>query len=104
MKRRLDEVQMRKQEQILDGVVSVREILAYVSPDCYLNRTEAAKYLGISKRNIRARVLSKDIPHYRVGGKLLFKKSELDQWMVKFREGGKEELRELVDEVVMKVI
>lgn len=103
MMRRIDEIQMRKQEQILDGVVSVREVLAYVTQDCYLNRAETAKYLGISKRTIRDRL--DEIPHYRFGSKLLlFKKSELDEWMGQFREGGSVELDELVNETLEKLI
>jgi len=102
MKRRLDEVQMSKQEQVLDGVVSVREILAYVSQDCYLTLARAAQYTSTSKRFLRDR---DDLPRYRVGKKiLLFKKSELDEWMLQFREGGDDELDQLVDECLEKVL
>ena len=46
-----------------------------------------------------------EIPHYRVGSKmLLFKKSELDEWMLQFRKGGDAELGQLVDETLAKVI
>ena len=45
-----------------------------------------------------------DLPRYRVGKMLRFKKSEVDEWMLKHREGGNEELSELVDGVLAKVI
>jgi len=103
VKRRLDEVQMSEQEQILDGVVSVREVVALLDQDRYFNLAGASGYLGFSKRVIRDRL--DGIPHYRVGSKmLLFKKSELDQWMAQYREGGKAELDELVEECLEKVI
>jgi len=103
MNRRLDEVQMSKQEQVLDGVVSVREVLAYVSQDRYFNLAGASGYLGFSKRGIRDRL--DEIPHYRVGSKmLLFKRSELDTWMLQYREGGDAELDELVDETLANVL
>jgi len=98
-----DEVQMSEEGQVLDGVVSVREILAYVAQDQYFNLNGASGYLGFSKRGIRDRL--DEIPHYRIGTKLLlFKKSELDAWMLQFREGGDDELDELVNETLAKVI
>ena len=45
-----------------------------------------------------------DLPRYRVGKMLRFKKSEVDVWMIKHREGGNEELSELVDGVLAKVL
>jgi len=102
MNRRLDEVQISEQEQVLGGVVSVREVLNFINQDHYLNLAQASKYLSISTRTIRDR---DDIPRYRVGTKmLLFKRSELDEWMAQFREGGKDELDELVSDTLAKVI
>ncbi len=103
MKRRLDEVQISKQEQVLDGVVSVREILNFIESDRYLSLTEASEYLSMSSRTIRDRL--DEIPHYRIGTKmLLFKRSELDEWMAQFREGGSAELDELVDDTLANVL
>jgi len=83
--------------------VSVREILAYLAQDRYFNLTGASGYLGFSKRGIRDRL--DEIPHYRIGTKLLlFKKSELDEWLSQFREGGDTELNQLVNETLEKVI
>jgi len=93
-----------EKERIEEGLITVREVLGYLDQDRYLNRAQASEYLGISKRNIRARARLKTIPHYRVGGKLLFKKSELDEWMSEFREDGNEELDELVNETVADVL
>jgi len=90
-------------EQIEQSTISVREVLAYLETDRYLNLAQASEYLSISQRTIRG--LLDEIPHYRVGSKmLLFKKSELDEWMLQYREGGKDELDELVEETLAKVI
>ena len=103
MMKRLDEVQISEQEQILDGVVSVREVLNLIESDRYLSLTEASRYLGFSKRAIRDRL--GEIPHYRLGSKLLlFKKSQLDAWLLQYREGGNTELDELVDGALVDVI
>ena len=89
--------------RFMSGVVSVSEIVAYLVQDRYLNLAEAAKYTSISARTIRARL--DEIPHRRVGTRmLLFKKSELDTWLDQYREGGKAELDELVEECLEKVI
>jgi len=102
VKRRLDEVQMSEQEQILDGVVSVREIFPYLAEDRYFTLTEASEYSRISGRTLRDR---DDLPRYRPSSKLLlFKKSELDTWLSQFREGGKDELDELVNETLANVL
>jgi len=79
-------------------VVSAREILAYVDRDRYLDKREAAAYTSLSIRNLEARL--DEIPHFRVGKKILFKKSELDRWMEQYREGGSHNLDRLVDETL----
>ncbi len=101
MKRRLDEIQMSKEERILDGVVSVREVVALLDQDYYFNLAGASKYLSMSKRTLR----DLDVPCYRVSSKLLlFRKSELDEWLSQFKGDGKAELDELVEECLEKVI
>ncbi len=78
-------------------VVSVREVLLYFSQDRYMGKREAASYTCLSTRNLEARL--SEIPHYRVGQKVLFKKSELDRWIEQFREGGNS-LDRIVDETL----
>ena len=87
--------------RFMSGVVSVSEIVAYLVQDRYLNLAEAAKYTSISKRTLRDQ---DDLPRYRVGKMLRFKKSEVDAWMLKHREASNEELSELVDGVLAKVL
>ena len=66
------------------GTVDIHEVLAYLHADCYLDKKKAADYLDISVSNLEKRL--KEIPHFRLGQKVLFKRSELDVWMEQFRE------------------
>ena len=83
----------------LEGaVVSVQEILAYVDRDRYLDKRQAAAYTSLSTRNLESRL--GEIPHFLVGNKILFKKSELDQWIERFREGNSRDLNRFADEAI----
>ena len=72
-----------QQARVLDGTVAVREVLNYIEDDRYMDLKEAAQYLPLSKRTIWGHL--KTIPHFRYGSKVIFRKSELDQWMETFR-------------------
>ena len=81
----MNERTQTEREQILDGTVSVREVLNFIEQDGYLDLLQASEYVHLSDRYIRHHL--GQIPHYRVGSrKLLFKKSELDSWMKQWRE------------------
>ena len=91
------------QKRILETSVSVREILAYLETDRFLDLKETSRYLSLSVRMIRD--LLDEIPHFRIGSKkLLFKKSELDTWMLGHREGGSPELDQLVNDAVTDLL
>jgi len=79
-------------------VVSVQEVLLYFSQDRYMGKKAAAAYTSLSTRNLEARL--PEIPHFRVGKKILFKKSELDRWMETYREGGSHNLDRIADEAI----
>ena len=51
----------------------------------YLNIDELSQYLGIKKSNIYAKVERKEIPFYRWGRLIMFKKDEIDSFMEKCR-------------------
>ena len=53
----------------------------------FLNIKEVGKYLGIKISTLYFYVENGDIPHYRIGRLIRFKKQEVDQWM----EGNKKE-------------
>jgi excisionase family DNA binding protein len=51
----------------------------------YLTVDELSQYLGIKKSNLYAKVERREIPFYRVGRLILFKKDEIDAFMEKCR-------------------
>jgi excisionase family DNA binding protein len=86
-----------------EGTVPVTEILAYLAQDRYLSKKEAAKYLALSIRTLDSRL--HEIPHFRVGKKRLFKKSELDEWIEHYRERPQKiDLRALLDDSVRQAL
>ncbi len=85
------------------GQVSVSEILAYIREDRYFSLSETVAYLNLSERTIRERLA--EMPHYRVGAKLLFRKSELDKWMLNHREKPEDlDIGKIVDDVVESIL
>ena len=93
MKRELTQQDLIRQPA---GVVSVREVLSYFDADRFFNKSELAKYLSISTRTIETHL--PEIPHYRLHGSMLrFRKSEIDEWTVRYREGDSRNLEQIVD-------
>jgi len=90
-------------KQAPQGLVSVSEIVAYVRSDTYMPFVETCEYLGLAERTVR--MLLPEIKHYRVGRKLLFKKSELDSWIQKYQETTEDlDLDRVADEALRSVL
>ena len=53
---------------------------------------EVALLLGISTSRVRHMVCDREIPHYRRGNKVYFKKSEIEEWQLSQRVPTKEEI------------
>jgi excisionase family DNA binding protein len=55
--------------------------------DLFLDLKTLAQYSGLSVRTLRGYLShpARALPHYRVGGKLLVRRSEFDNWMRRFR-------------------
>ena len=51
----------------------------------YLNIDELSQYLGIKKSNLYSKVERREIPFYRWGRLIMFKKDEIDAFMDKCR-------------------
>lgn len=68
----------------------------------YLSLRTLSAYSGLSVRTLRGYLShpARPLPHYRVGGKVLVKRSEFDAWVSGFRE----ELAPHVDEIVSDVL
>ncbi len=85
----------------MDGTVSVHEVLLHFDRDRYMDKREAATYTSLSTRTLEGRL--GEIPHFRVGRKVLFKKSELDHWLEQFREGGAQNLERIAEEALESI-
>jgi len=68
----------------------------------HFNQVEAARYLNRSLRWFQLQLTGPHPPPgYKIGKAWIFKRSELDQWLVQFRAGA--DLDRIVDEVVAEV-
>jgi len=47
----------------------------------YFNIRELAEYLSISKSSLYSKVSQRELPHYKIGHTVRFKKSEIDEWL-----------------------
>jgi excisionase family DNA binding protein len=50
-------------------------------PEPYLSRREAAVYLGVSVRTLERWTSDLGMPARKVGGRWLYRRSELDAWV-----------------------
>jgi hypothetical protein len=69
--------------------------------DGYLPLKALATYSGMSLRTLRGHLshLVRPLPHYRVGGKILVKRSEFDAWVGQFKplQNGRGTIDSIVD-------
>ncbi len=59
-------------------LIRIEDVIAVIAGDCYMPKRAAAKYLGMSCRKLEG---LRGIERYRVGGKLYFRRSILDEYM-----------------------
>jgi excisionase family DNA binding protein len=70
-----------------------------VNSSGYLTIEELSAYLSIKPKTLYARV--KEIPHYKVGRLVRFRKDEIDAWMEKHRFGKEEKQQNQAQEPEM---
>lgn len=94
MRREASEVQVR-------GFVPERIVISTVL-DPYLSLRALAAYSGLSRRTLRTyleRLPNEAPPCYRLGGKILVRKSEFDAWIAQFRAQGRPSLAKAIREL-----
>lgn len=52
-----------------------------IIPEKLLNLREAAPLFGVSKSNLYGMVARREIPHYRIGGKILLSKDDIAAYL-----------------------
>jgi len=83
------------------GVLAERVVVS-TPLDPFLPLVALAGYSGLSVRKLRDYLEGPDhpLPHYRVGGKILVRRSEFDAWIVAFRQHRRAAVGDVVDEVL----
>ena len=70
--------------------------------DPYLGLRALAGYSGMSVRWLRAQLeeLQHPLPHYKLAGKILVRRSEYDAWILVYRRAGRQDVTAIVNEVL----
>ena len=76
-------------------------ILGSALPDQYFDLKGLNIYSSMGISTLRDYIRSGDLPHFKLKGKILIKRSEFDKWLENFRTAhAKQNLNELVDEIL----
>lgn len=83
------------------GVLAERVVVS-VQLDPFLSLRALASYSGLSVRKLRDYLddPAHTLPCYRVGGKILVRRSEFDAWVVAYRQTGRADVDRVVSEVL----
>jgi len=84
------------------GVVAER-VAVSMQLDPFLSLRALASYSGLSVRKLRdylALPSNDALPHYRVGGKVLVRRSEFDEWITRYRQRGNANVARVVEDVL----
>jgi hypothetical protein len=87
---------------LVRGVVADR-VQVSIALDPWLDLRALADYASLSVRKLRDLLgdLEHPLPHYRIGGKVLVRRSDYDAWAARYRTVG---LRGHVDAIVDEVL
>jgi hypothetical protein len=86
-----------------NALVRIGEILTYLDADRFLDKREAARFCGVGLRTFETWMGR--LPRYRPSGKVLFRKSELIEFLERHQEHPADiDLERLADEAVRKVL
>ena len=59
-----------------------------LNPPQIMNAREIATYLGISERKVRSETTTGQIPHVRMGGRILYRLRDIERLLDKLMIGG----------------
>jgi lambda repressor-like predicted transcriptional regulator len=99
--------QASPRDQSGQAVAQVRGVLAervVVSTplDPFVSLRALATYSGLSVRTLRAYLTdpSHPLPCYRIGGKIVVRRSEYDTWAARYRQVGQQDVDRIVSDVL----
>jgi len=83
------------------GVLAERVIISS-ELDLFLSLQALARYSGLSVRKLRDYLADPihPLPCYRIGGKILVRRSEYDAWAASYRQVGQADVDRVVSEVL----
>ena len=83
------------------GVLAERVILS-TPLDPFLSLRALATYSGLGVRTLRSYLTDPGhpLPCYRIGGKILVRRSEYDAWAARYRQVGQAEVERIVADVL----
>ena len=68
--------------------------------DQYFDLPGISHYTSMKPGTIRDHITGKAMPCFKVGGKLLFRRSEVDRWIEQFRHTKSQDLAKIVDDIM----
>jgi Helix-turn-helix domain len=82
--------------------VLAQEVIFSTPLDPFLSMKALASYSGLSPRKLRDYLAEPlhPLPCYRIGGKILVRRSEFDAWITRYRQVGRVDVDQLVSEVL----
>lgn len=82
--------------------VQAERVVVSTTLDPFLPLKALAAYVGLSVRKLRDLLGDgvHPLPHYRIGGKVVVRRSEYDAWAARYRRLGNEDAARITDEVV----
>lgn len=83
------------------GVLAESVVVSTVL-DPFLSLKALASYSGLSVRKLRQHLEdpAHPLPHYRIGGKIVVRRSEYDAWAARYRQVGNADLDKVVAETL----
>lgn len=66
----------------------------------YLDLKKLSVYASVAVPTLRERLREGKLPFYKLGGKILVRKTDFDEYMQSYRVDNREDLDELVDDVI----
>jgi excisionase family DNA binding protein len=70
------------------------------SADRYLDLQKLSDYASVAIPTLREHLRRGTLPHYKLRGKILVKRSEFDEWMRQFKVDQGDDLEDLVEETI----
>jgi excisionase family DNA binding protein len=97
-------------ELILNKLNTIENLLRIVKKDDNItvpiaevfNLNQAAEYVSLSKSAIYKKTSERNIPHFKQGKKLFFKRSELDDWLTQNRISTHAEIEQMASEYIRR--